>query len=280
MGEIIHRESKSITDNDQEQINISKIIKITSVVSCPYNYYFYNGCGRVDATKIKDFLGDKFSSIVAWYRFTRMSIGNFRLTLRDRFIHKQLQEILETPPDLLTMFLLVADASDNQSTHTFAQQLVRRHSATGQWEKLPMHIPNLSDPYDTYQSAEPVSDTFRRIVKALHIDTRAMQSAMVVEQIQMALQKHAESLVGEVIEKERQLGQLEMEVEALRNKNHQISKMDVPTTDLDEEVPEEGADRGDVEEVAQSIEKRGRGRKKTDNCVNNSSVTTRRSKKS
>ncbi|XP_050305847.1 BRISC complex subunit FAM175B-like isoform X2 [Anthonomus grandis grandis] len=50
LGEIIHKEITSITDNDQKQVYISKVIKINSGIPCPNRDLFPNG--RVNKEKV------------------------------------------------------------------------------------------------------------------------------------------------------------------------------------------------------------------------------------
>ncbi|CAG9765837.1 unnamed protein product [Ceutorhynchus assimilis] len=75
LGEIVHKkEINSITDNDQVQVDISKIIKINSAVPWPCRNYFPNG--RVDKEKIRKFLGNHFSKVVAWYKYGSIQFRN------------------------------------------------------------------------------------------------------------------------------------------------------------------------------------------------------------
>lgn len=57
MGEVTEKETKTITDNDQEMVKVEKIIKVNCAIPCPHNGYFYDYTGRINTEKIKSFLG-------------------------------------------------------------------------------------------------------------------------------------------------------------------------------------------------------------------------------
>lgn len=57
MGEVTEKETKTITDNDQEMVKLEKIIKVNCAIPSPHNGYFYDYTGKVNTEKIKSFLG-------------------------------------------------------------------------------------------------------------------------------------------------------------------------------------------------------------------------------
>lgn len=211
MGDIIHKETKTITDNDQQQINISKNIHIRAVLPCPQQHYFYNGTGKIDKNKLKEFLGDQFDKVVAWYKFQKTS--NLKLSLRDKIIHKQLIELFGFPPELFTCCFLISEVSDNGSTHLFSQAFMRFHN--NRYDHLPIHIPNLSEPNNLYKTPEPASGTFNKLIDNLKIDKTSTHGSVVIIKIQDALQKHINKVIKELGTLEQNLFELEKEVKLL-----------------------------------------------------------------
>ncbi|KAJ8917118.1 hypothetical protein NQ315_012608 [Exocentrus adspersus] len=90
---------------------------------------------------------------------------------------------------------------------------VRCHN--GVYDRLAIHIPNLSEPNNTYRSSEPSSATFNKIITDLKIDKKTTQSLVVINKIQNALQKHIDTVVQNLSEAESQLYELEEEVKQL-----------------------------------------------------------------
>lgn len=208
----MHKETKTITDNEQEQINLSKTIKINSVIPCPQPHFFYNGTGKVDKNKIKDFLGEHFDEVVAWYKFQK--ICSLKFSLRDKIIHKQLTELFGLTSDIFTCCFLINEVSDNGATHLFSQAFMRFHSNNC----LPIHIPNLSDSNNTYKTPEPVSSTFNKLLSELKIDRQTTQGFVVITKIQKALQKHIDQVVKELSNLEQYMCELEEDVKVLERK--------------------------------------------------------------
>jgi hypothetical protein len=219
IGHLVEKETKTITDNDQQQIHLQRIIRINCAVPCPQPFYFYDAIGRVDTEKVKTFLGDLAPKVIAWYKYKPASSFNF--TFRERIIHKQLSTLFNVPPEFFTCCLMIGESSDNNSTHTHTQTFVRYLSHS--YEQLPMHIVNLSDTHNAYKSPEQPSDTFLDIVRGLNINFKKAGGTNVVTKIQNALQKHIESTVENLAEAEKKLFQLESEV---RNINNMVKNKD------------------------------------------------------
>ncbi|XP_072384301.1 BRISC complex subunit FAM175B-like [Diabrotica undecimpunctata] len=211
LGELIKKETKTITDSDQQQVNISKIIKINSVVPFPQTHYFYNGTGKINKDKVREFLGNQFSKVVAWYKYQKGT--NTKLTLRDRIIHRQLLELFDISPEMFTCCLLTTELSDNAATHLFSQIFVRCNSLG--CDNIPVVIPNLSESNNMYKSSETSSETFKKILGDLKIDKRNTQGLVIINKIQNALQKHIDTLVTDLAESEKYLYELEKEVSQL-----------------------------------------------------------------
>lgn len=211
LGEIIRKETKIITDNDQQQINVSKTIKINSVMPCPQNHYFYNATGKINKDKIKSFLGNQFSQVVAWYKYQKTP--DSKLSFRDKIIHRQLLELFNNSPELFSCCLLTHEISWNGATQLFSQSFVRCNGIG--CDKLPLSIPNLSEQNNMYKSSEPASGTFNKILSDLKIDNKNTQGVVIINKIQNALQKHIETLVKDLSESEKYLYELEQEVRQL-----------------------------------------------------------------
>ncbi|CAH1119091.1 unnamed protein product [Phaedon cochleariae] len=212
IGEIVEKETKTITDNDQQQVNITKTIKINSAIPCPYSHFFYSGSGKLHKEKLSDFLGTHVDRVVAWYKYQR--VGNLKFTLRDNIIHSQLMDFFQIPPELFTCCLLNNEISENGSTYTYSQTFLRVNNQ--RIDRLPITIPNLSEPNDTYKNSEPASETFRKILGDLKIDRRSTQGSVVINRIQNALQKHIDSVVQKLSESEQYIYELEEDLHTLQ----------------------------------------------------------------
>ncbi|XP_023014637.2 BRISC complex subunit FAM175B [Leptinotarsa decemlineata] len=211
LGEIVHKETTTITDNDQRQLNISKTVKINSIMPCPHSHYFYNGAGKINGEKIIEFLGSQFKRVVAWYKYR--GIVNTKFTLRDKIIHKQLIDFFSIPSETFSCCLLSNDVTSNAATHSYTQFFLRYNN--GGFDKLPILIPNLSDSNTGYKNSEPASETFNKILRGLKIDKKTTQGLIAITKIQNALQKHIDVVVENLSESERYLFELEKEVKEL-----------------------------------------------------------------
>ncbi|CAH1963926.1 unnamed protein product [Acanthoscelides obtectus] len=235
LGEVVHRETRTITDNDQQQINITNNIKLHSVVPCPHPHYFYNKTGKINKNQIREFLGDQFDKVIGWYKFQRLS--NYRLTLRDKVIHQQLLNFFGAQPELFLCCMLINEVSDNKSTHSFSQIFLRYNRST--YEQTPIRIPNLSEPKTSYKDPEPTSEIFNKILQGLKIDRKTTQGLVVINKIQNAVHKHIDNIVGELAEAEQELFELEEEVNRLKvlNSQAEVEECISPENEVDETGP-------------------------------------------
>ncbi|XP_018330479.1 BRISC complex subunit FAM175B-like [Agrilus planipennis] len=209
LGEIAVTERSKVTDADQEVVSIDKVIRINSILPCPQQCSFYNRAGKVDIQRLNELLGENATKVVAWYKYKK--INGFKLTLREKIIHKQLVDLFG---DLFSMCVLMCDSSENFSTHSFYQTFIRYYD--GCYQGIPLHIVNLSQKNDCYKVAETLPEEFNKIVSSLNIDLETSQGLVVVSKIQEALQKHIDHLVLNLDESEKELFELEEEVKQLK----------------------------------------------------------------
>ncbi|XP_066139387.1 BRISC complex subunit FAM175B-like [Euwallacea fornicatus] len=211
LGEIVHKETTSITDNEQKQVNVLKIIKINSVIPCPSHNYFPRG--KVDKEKLQKFLGSAFSQVVAWYKYEESSTS--RLTLKDRALHKQFQEIFDIPQDLFSVCFLTSGCTDTFSTYNYQQNFMRYGNGT--FDKLNICIPNLSESNNTYKNSEPASDLFNKILFSLKMDIENTKGVVAVTEIENAVQSYMTKTVKELAKAEQTLFDLEQEIQVLKD---------------------------------------------------------------
>lgn len=211
IGTTLHKETKTITDNDQQQINITKTIQINSILPCPKPHFFYNGIGKLNKNIIKDFLGDQFNNVVGWYKFQKIS--SYKFSLRDKVIHKQLVDLFEITPELFTCCFLINEMSDNGSTHLFSQIFMRYNN--NKYDRLTIHIPNLSEPNNMYKIPELVSPTFNRILNELKIEKPTTQGLTLINKIQNAVQKQIDKVIKDLNPLEEYMHELEEEIKHL-----------------------------------------------------------------
>lgn len=234
LGEIVHKECSTITDNDKEQINITKTIKINSAIPYPQNHYFYSGAGKIDESKLKELLKDEVRNVVAWYKFQYSS--SFRFTFRDKLIHKQLTDFFGILTDQFTCCLLICELSKNQSTHMLSQNFVRYRNK--KYENVPFTIPNLSELNNSYISADKPSDTFTKIVSTLDLDLQNIPAIVAINKIENALQNYIESVVVKLAGAERQLFDLEQEIRQLEitKKDKKSNAPEPETADSEQKI--------------------------------------------
>ncbi|KAL1513603.1 hypothetical protein ABEB36_002994 [Hypothenemus hampei] len=221
LGDIVHKEITTITDNEQKQVDISKIIKINSVIPCSSNHYFSKG--RVDKDKLQEFLGSNFSKVVAWYKYEPSSTVKF--TLKDRALHKQFRELFTVPQDLFSVCFLLMESADNYASYYYQQTFMRYHN--GNFDKISLCIPNLSEPNNSYKTSEPASETFNEILSSITMDIENVKGVVAITEIGNAVQKSIDKTVSELTEAEKQLFDLEEEVKILRKKQPLNNRSDV-----------------------------------------------------
>ncbi|CAH0549007.1 unnamed protein product [Brassicogethes aeneus] len=263
LGEVVHKEKRTITDNDQQQIMSSTTIKVNSVVPCPMNHYFYDSVGKVDRRKIEEFLGAQFERVVAWYQYKK--VANFQLSLRHKIIHKQLSEVFNISPELFTTCLLITEASENCSTHSYQQAFFRFNNYM--YDRVPVHITNLSENNNTYKCSEASSETFSRLLSGLKVDINKSQGLDVINKIHQALQDHTDSVVKELTAAEKRLYELETEVQQLSQaKKAKELWTENQSSNLDKS--------GEIMKNTKTLSNRGRGKRKaiTSNDRNGSPV--------
>lgn len=214
MGELVKKETQTITDNEQRQVNVARILKINSCMPCPTPCYFYDGVGRVNIDKVKNFLGCLSPKLIAFYRYNYGSSSCLSMTSREKLIHQQLAQFAEIPSEFFICCLLASEKSDNGSTHSFTQNFLRCRNRL--YEHLPVHIVNLSDPNNSYKSPEPMSESFTKLLKGLEINHQSSQGLATITKIETALQTHTNSIVTELAKAEKRLSQLEEEMTKLK----------------------------------------------------------------
>jgi len=209
LGEIVQTETTLITDNDQNHVNISRIVKINSVV--PFASPTWFGTGRVDKEELKTYLGPGFAKVVAWYKFSHSP--TMELTIKERSMYDQFKNIFEVSPDLFPVCFVKSEASENFSTHSFQQSFALFEN--GNFVKLDMRMPNLGDPNNMYSNSEPPSELFNKIVSTIKTDLEGTTGVAAITAIENAVQKTIDNTVVELAAAELELFELEKEVALL-----------------------------------------------------------------
>ncbi|XP_044258234.1 BRISC complex subunit FAM175B-like [Tribolium madens] len=223
LGEIIEKETKTITDNDLRQVHISREIRFNGSIPWPDPCYFHNQAGKVNAEKIKNFLGDLTPRVLAWYKYKHAS--GFDFTFRDRILHKQFITLFNVPPEFFTCCLLIKDSSENKSTHSWRQTFVRY--CNYDLGHLRFRIENLSDPNNTYKSPRPLSHIVVKIINEVKSKGEDTQGNSMISRIQNAVQKHTSSLIDHLAEAEKRVFELEKEYKRLKaEKNRKLDADD------------------------------------------------------
>lgn len=154
--------------------------------------------------------------------------------MRDKVIHKQLTELFGIPSQIFTCGLLGTEVSDTRSTYSFCQHFIRCYSMV--YEKLPVHIPNLSEPNHTYKSSEPASQTFNKLLVGLQVDRKNTQGLQIVHKIQKSLQNHTDSVLKILSQAESKMYELEEELKDIRMSINQKKNRNIKNTNKTKET--------------------------------------------
>ncbi|KAL3277183.1 hypothetical protein HHI36_012534 [Cryptolaemus montrouzieri] len=256
LGDIIEKETKTITDNDQQQTYNTKVIKINAVVPCPRTSYFYNSVGKINEAKLKSFLGNNFGKVVAWYKYKPLS--SFKLMFREKLIHKQLSDFFNIAQDSFSMCLLISDCTINGSTHSFQQSFLRNKN--NRFEPLPFHIVNLTDKKNCYKSAELPSASFQGIINKLKLDPKTSQGVTFITRLQQSVQEHVESVIEDLAVEEETLFNLEEEI------RHLLMNKEDNEKEIIKELSDSELFQEEVEQMKETI-KRDRKKKGKQACA-------------
>lgn len=259
-------------------IKLDRLIKVKSAVPCPHTCYFYDATGKVDVDQLQSLLGEKSAEVIAWYKFRRSP--GFKLTLREKIIHKQLADIFQTTQDLFTTCLLTTEVSDNHSTHLYSQTFVQYTNTL--YQPLPMHIVNLSDPNNSYRKPEAVSKAFKNLIDSVKVDQGA-QGLKIVGELHNVLQKEIESVLADFSEAEG-VFELEEEVKRLKEAVNRKAKAEVTevknaengvtdTTMQDTEMPSNDKKMNKREEMEKLVRRSPRNVKNDERDVRTKSQT-------
>ncbi|XP_044757485.1 BRISC complex subunit FAM175B-like [Coccinella septempunctata] len=237
LGSICEHETHSITDNEQQQVHISRIITVNAALPCPVLGYFYDNIGKIDENKIKSFLGSQACKVIAWYRFSTIPI--YKLTLRERSIHIQLANFFKIPQDLFSVCILNKTFIDDNITHLFQQSFLRLKNH--RFEPLPLHIMNLQDKKNSYKRYEYISPSFQALVDNVSISPRRVKGIVYITELQKSVQEHLQLLVRDLSEEEEKLFTLEQEVKKLlaemREKENQFFSEELLDEEMEEDSP-------------------------------------------
>lgn len=240
---------------------------------CPKLAYFYDAAGQIDTDKIDNLLGNQKTNqvkIVAWYKYKHSNA--FKMTIREKIVHKRLcQHYAVSNPELFACCLLTTNSSQNGSTHLYSQTFLRYIEPT--YQMIPMHIVNLSDPNDSYRSAEPQSRHFIDLTKSLGVDKKRTRGINVVMQMNEELQNCTEKVAEELAEAEKKYYDLQEEVKALQEKLKQKQMLKNANTLVEDKTTSQNTiengnsedllDGENVKDDSEEVTKGKRGLRKT-----------------
>lgn len=196
-------------------MKVTYTIKVTGIFPCARQSYFYNSAGRVSKEKLKSILGPEMTKVVAWYKCK--SFGDYKLTMCDKIVHKQLANIFQTVPELFSVCLSTSENSDLRGTLSFAQRFIRYHHCD--FKELFIRTPNLSDPKDTFREAAPSGedDTFKKLMRSAKKKNEVCSGLDYSIKIETTLQQHITLSVKKLFNSEAKLFVLNEEVVKLLN---------------------------------------------------------------
>ncbi|KAF5295997.1 hypothetical protein FQA39_LY12769 [Lamprigera yunnana] len=213
LGDLISKETNHVTDAEHRVVNKQKIIKIRSVIPCPHQFYFYDSSGKIDKLKIKGLLDNHQDKVVGWYIFKHKQSHQLKLTLREKIIHKQLAELLQSPISYFTSCLLTQKNSNTNATYLFSQTFLRYHMC--KYDILPLHITNLGKPNYEFEFSQSNPDILVDVVNKIQ-HTEKVEGHLFIQKIHDGLQSYMKNLVEKSMEKEQQLFKLEQEIKQLK----------------------------------------------------------------
>nr|CAD7587256.1 unnamed protein product [Timema genevievae] len=220
LGAVINHVTETISDSQMTDEKMETLISVNSSMPFPKSYSFFDGVGKVDRGKLKDFLKDKEKEVVGWYCFRR----NMPLTatLRQKVLHKELCAALpHLAPEHFSMCLLSSGISNGGSTHIFNHKFIRYRNRL--FEPVSIQIQNMGEvPQSEYKlvpSTVCLSESFNNIITSLKAEHQKGSDVDLILSIQKALQEHLVQLVHDVRKSERDIAELQKEVEALRSQS-------------------------------------------------------------
>ncbi|KAJ9592245.1 hypothetical protein L9F63_001246 [Diploptera punctata] len=217
LGEVLSHVTDTISDSQMRGEKTETLISVNSLMPIPSSLVFYNGIGKINHEKLKQFLKGKQKEVVGWYCFRRNCVLGPHL--RDKLLHKELCAALpHLSAEHLTLCLLNTTVSSPGSTHLFNHKFLRhRHRM---FEAVPVQIHNLGEApqseYKVVPSTACLSNSFHDIISSLRSGHDASSDASLVCNIQKALQEHLRSLIRDVELSDKRIADLEMEIDSLR----------------------------------------------------------------
>ncbi|XP_022910970.1 BRISC complex subunit FAM175B-like [Onthophagus taurus] len=223
LGDITENETQSLTDNDVNMVKKERIIKINTAVPCPNIGFFYDGTGKIDKNKMEEFLGGNLGKVVAWFKFKRAN--GFRLTVREKIIHKNLSKSFSILDNLFTCCLLTNSLNREHPTHLYSQIFIRYNEMA--FQNVSMHIVNLSDPSHTYKNPEITSESSKRLYRSLNFEKKDCYGSDILSKINKAIETRTDEASKQLLEAEERMRQLEKNVmeyqDKIREKNNKLN---------------------------------------------------------
>ncbi|XP_057340071.1 BRISC complex subunit FAM175B-like [Microplitis mediator] len=226
LGEVLRYVTKKVTDADRQVDSTEIHINIRGIMPLPPTCSFYNSVGKIDESKLKDFVNNNDKEIVGWYRF-RLNNSLFP-SLRDKLLHKQFENIFSggnnNDKQYFVAGMLSYSVTEKKNTHKL--RLVLSQNKDGIHHPVQLKINNLgadasrldgSDYKPTpIKQQNSVKDHFSKFVDTLQIDFERSPAIDSIVKINKAAERHLDNLVSAVLQSDRELMELEKEIENLQ----------------------------------------------------------------
>ncbi|XP_012287533.1 BRISC complex subunit FAM175B-like [Orussus abietinus] len=228
LGEILVFVTKKFTDSDKQVEHVRIHIDIDSVVACPIVDLIQDSTGKVKEDTLKDITRDKSKRVVGWFRFRQNA--SLVPTLRDRILHKQFALHFSngnnSNEELFVACFLNSSVSNKKGTHKYRHVFLRHKK--GVFEPIPLKINNLGADASRHDGSDykPIPrrestqepNAFDKIIESLKPDISNMSGVESVTAIERAAERHLASLIPLVNETDREVYELEKQVQEMRAK--------------------------------------------------------------
>ncbi|KAK7109949.1 BRISC complex subunit Abraxas 2-like [Littorina saxatilis] len=259
LGQVIDHVKDHISDSQINNSQVQTCMYVSSHIPWPNEDRVYSRGGVPIMEKLAALLGDSHrkEEVVGWYSFRRNS--TLRMSMKERTLHKHLEtRFCPHKPDHFLFFMCADTVSAECTTHSMDHFFVTVAKASGGVKKISMTVSNLGDTLHTqYKTLANMSVTNSSAVKSI---LRKFQSQFVSQSEQMAEVKRIDDLSStlnndlmklckQVAESEHKAGELEMEVEGMRE---ELAKREDKRREAERRIME--AERQKVEAERQKVE--------------------------
>ncbi|XP_018421496.1 PREDICTED: BRCA1-A complex subunit Abraxas [Nanorana parkeri] len=226
-GDVKGEAKDCITDSQMSDVEVVYTIDIQRHVPCYQLFRFYNGLGEVDKPALQKLLSGQEKDVIGWYKFRDNTSQT--MTLRERFLHENLQTCLSNPG---LLFLLVTPQCTTEKESTYRMEYALHKPQDSDFQKMSLIIANLGmseqQGYKTI-SGSCVSLGFDQAVKKHRLEffhkDGTLKEVIKITDMCTSLQEELTETCSRVLESEYSVEQLLQQVNQLKRKIAEKKKL-------------------------------------------------------